>query len=732
MDRREPSLVPEWLKGASGTAGATHHVQPSVAHQDRRVVGGGRSSVNERPLQDQDPYLRGYAHFDRSPAVRSYEGAEYIDRDAQRDSDREWGWDSDRDRDGRDRDRVVGFRGKDEWDRHREHLDTALPIRRPGLGPNLGVRYEAEPLPLSSSLSMSSMACAIGNGDKKMVFGELGGLPSVAPASSGSLTSNMQKAAFERNFPTLGAQEKGATGVVVQPNVLSPRPLWQGSSTTRLDGTRSSTSSPGLPSSGPNYGLAAAAGSSGGSNGAEGWSSALAEAPSALMGSSAAVNGTVVAGPTTNNMSSVSSVAMVITTSDSNSANPPKMVDALVQFPPRVRTPPQHSAETQRLEELALKQSRQLTPMRPSLPKNMGLSPREKLKPKVAHAPDVVAPPVGTKGRQAMGSSQVLGSPYRMPALQRSETSKPLQGGKVLDHKMNKEIVSVLPSTQLNSALKSNSSPVGPVSTGASLGLAVGNASGGGGNIGYTPRKQMQLLDRHDRRSPLPTQNRVDFFNALRKKASVGSALNTEDNQDVITTKKSGLVRSKELVTSLGERGVSSPDGAEGDSLFDSAQLENGAAQLSSMISNGDIPAIVDKFYVNVEEKETESSIHELIMQEGPNEELFGPEVLPSVTSSVATASEEEETAFLRSLGWEENAEDGEEALTEEEITAFYQERMRLTTVSRAMQNSSNCHNVTDLQVGSVGNLSSGLSSSDSESDHDCQRTPKDCYHHFD
>jgi len=307
---------------------------------DRRVVGGGRSSVNERPLQDQDPYLRGYAHFDRSPAVRSYEGAENIDRDAQRDSDREWGWDSDRDRDGRDRDRVVGFRGKDEWDRHREHLDTAFPIRRPGLGPNLGVRYETEPLPLSSSLSMSSMASAIGNGDKKMVFGELGGLPSVAPASSGSLTSNMQKAAFERNFPTLGAQEKGATGVVVQPNVLSPRPLWQGSSTTRLDGTRSSTSSPGLPSSGPNYGLAAA-GSSGGSIGAEGWSSALAEAPSALMGSSAAVNGTVVAGPTTNNMSAVSSVAMVITTSDSNSVNPPKMVDALVQFPPRVRTPPQ-------------------------------------------------------------------------------------------------------------------------------------------------------------------------------------------------------------------------------------------------------------------------------------------------------------------------------------------------------------------------------------------------------
>jgi len=46
-------------------------------------------------------------------------------------------------------------------------------------------------------------------------------------------------------------------------------------------------------------------------------------------------------------------------------------------------------------------------------------------------------------------------------------------------------------------------------------------------------------------------------------------------------------------------------------------------------------------------------------------------------------------------------------------------QRMRLTTVSTAMQNSSNHHNCTDLKVGSVGNLSSGMSTSDSESDDD-------------
>ncbi|CAM6037034.1 unnamed protein product [Sphagnum compactum] len=727
MDRSEPSLVPEWLRGAGG---ATHHVQPSSAHQGasnadyisprsysalsernyysagRRGGGGRSSSVNERSLQDGDPYSRGYTNFVRSPVSRTYEATERIDRDAQR----EWDWD--RDRNGHDRDRVSGFGGVDDLDRDQQHLDTSLSYWRPGLGPNLGVRHEVEPLPLRRSQSMTLTARALENGEKKMLGGEQGGLPSVLPATSGSLTSSMQKAAFERNFPSLGAQDRGASGVVVQPNlghvaVLSPRPLWQGPSTTRLDGTKSSTLSPGLPSSGVNRGLVVGSGGSGANIGAEGWSSALAEAPSALMGGLAAINGTSVADPTITSVSSVSSGTIVVTTSGT-SANPTKMVDALVQNPPRFHAPPQQSAEKQRLEELALKQSRQLIPMKPSLPKNMGLSPREKLKPKVVWTQDVVTPPAGMKVRQPVGSS-ASSSPYRLPASQHAETPKVLQAGKVLAHKMNKEIGSVLPSSQPDSALKSNSSPLGPISVGVSLGSAVGNASGGGGNISYTPRKQKQLLDRHalpipplsipagsldgslggirpkdglngtlagtdDRRPPMPTQNRVDFFNALRKKASVGAALSAADMRDQMTTKKSDFFNGKELVASLTNQNVASPE---------------------------------------------ESTINGVIMKEGSNEQLFVTEVSTNVASGGATASEEEEAAFLRSLGWEENAEDGEEALTEEEISAFYQERMRLTTVSTAMQNSSNHHNCTDLKVGSVGNLSSGMSTSDSESDDD-------------
>jgi hypothetical protein len=290
-------------------------------------------------LQDWDPYSRGYPNFVRSPVSRTYEATERIDRDAQR----EWDWD--RDRNGHDRDRVSGFGGADDLDRDQQHLDTSLSYWRPGLGPNLGVRHEVEPLPLRRSQSMTLTARALENGEKKMLGGEQGGLPSVLPATSGSLTSNMQKAAFERNFPSLGAQDRGASGVVVQPNlghvaVLSPRPLWQGPLTTRLDGTRSSTLSPGLPSSGVNRGLVAGSGGSGANIGAEGWSSALAEAPSALMGGLAAINGTSVADPTITSVSSVSSGTIVVTTSGT-SANPTKMVDALVQNPPRFHAPPQ-------------------------------------------------------------------------------------------------------------------------------------------------------------------------------------------------------------------------------------------------------------------------------------------------------------------------------------------------------------------------------------------------------
>jgi hypothetical protein len=193
------------------------------------------------------------------------------------------------------------------------------------------------PAPLRRVQSMGSAARALENGEKKAA--EQGNLPTAPPTNSGSLTSSMQKAAFERNFPSLGAQERGAVMMSgIQSNlgnlvISSPRPSWQGPSTSRMDGIRSAASSPGLPAGGsPGSGLPST--TPGGSNG-EVWSSALAEAPTV-------VNGTAVAplaSPSTVITSPTSALANIPVTG--NTTNPPKMVEALVQHPPRVRTPPQ-------------------------------------------------------------------------------------------------------------------------------------------------------------------------------------------------------------------------------------------------------------------------------------------------------------------------------------------------------------------------------------------------------
>lgn len=336
-----------------------------------------------------------------------------------------------------------------------------------------------------------------------------------------------------------------------------------------------------------------------------------------------------------------------------------------------------------------------------------GLSPRDKLlKPKVVRAVDVVAPSSVVKVRQPMVSSQVLSSPYRPPAPPRPDLLKPAQtAGKILVRKVNKDVATVLSSPQATSGLKTDSSPLVASAVGV-LGLSVGNAAiGGAPNMVAHPRKQKQLLDRRavpippisvpvgldgnnggvrtkdgnsgtaaggdERRPPMPTQNRVDFFNALRKKAGLSSTPNTVDKLDAVTPKKSDIVNGKDITTSLEESVHLSEDVGE-NSQVDSFQLENGESQQNDITADADMPVPMDKFFI--EEKEMQRSRNGLIMEDTADEQQSeGTEATSQqqVTSSGATADEEEEAAFLRSLGWVENAEGGEDALTEEEINAF-------------------------------------------------------------
>ncbi|KAG0610892.1 hypothetical protein M758_7G099700 [Ceratodon purpureus] len=779
MERSEPSLVPQWLKGASsgGVGGATHYSQTSSNHQDesggafalrqrvqphgvtsggshvdydaprfppssstdrayhsavRRGPGGGSTGINDRSIQDRETFSRGYTNFGRSTTYRSYDaGLDRSDRDTAR--ERDWDWD----RDGRDRGRVLGGFGSEERERDRtEQSDSSSAFRRPGLGQVSGGRYEADiPAPLRRVQSMGSAARALENGEKKAP--EQGNLPTAPPTNSGSLTSSMQKAAFERNFPSLGAQERGAVMSGIQSNlgnlvISSPRPSWQGSSSTRMDGIRSAASSPGLPAGGsPGSNLSST--TPGGSN-VEVWSSALAEAPTV-------VNGTAVAplaSPSAAITPPTSALANISVTG--NTTNPPKMVEALVQHPPRVRTPPQYSAEKERLEERALMQSRQLIPM---VPKTLGPSPRDKKVERVVHS---IAPPSTMKPRQAIGTSQVLNSPYRPPA-SRPEALKLGQGtGKILSRKGPiKEVVPVLSPSSVITGLKPDPSPL--VATAVGLpGLSLGT---GVGVLNSAPRKQKQLLDRRavpippvsvpdgstggirskdgnagpfsggdERRPSAPTQNRVDFFNALRRKAGLGGTPNIVDKLDVAPPKSNDMVNGEEVGNdALPEESVHLDweDVADHEHpVVDSFPLENGDRQENDTTLDAEGPCS-DAEHFGTEGKENGE------ITEGTTDDQLFKEADGSLQQQLAR-EEEVEIPFLISLGWNRAKAEETDALTQDEIDAFIQKRNELTSLPAAQQRSSIHHyRRMELQVGSIGSETSCVTSSDSESEDDCQ-----------
>lgn len=135
-----------------------------------------------------------------------------------------------------------------------------------------------------------------------------------------------------------------------------------------------------------------------------------------------------------------------------------------------------------------------------------------------------------------------------------------------------------------------------------------------------------------DKKSSLAqAQSRSDFFNLMRKKSMSTSA----------------HAESSNVVSSVGEK---------------SAELENGTNSPMSPFKND------DEVNCNGDACTVSRGLNET------SENGFG--------HNAPVLQEEQETAFLRSLGWDENAGD-DEGLTEEEINAFYEEYMKLKPASK-------------------------------------------------
>ncbi|KAK1418291.1 hypothetical protein QVD17_27434 [Tagetes erecta] len=285
MERNEPTFVPEWLKN-SGSLTATSH-QSSLQSDDQSAS----KSVRRKPLVKSGDNDSG------RPTTSSY---------FRRSSSSN----------GPTRLRSYSSFGRRDWDKNKEKYENRFRDYSDPLANILPSRFEKDGL----RRSQSNLSAKRGESWPRKVTGE-----------KNNVVRNNGKISFERDFPSLGSEEK------------------------QVDSEIGRVPSPGLSSVMQNLPVG-----SSGVTGGDVWTSALAEVP-VMVGTN---------GPT------------IATTTVAAGRN---MAETLVQGPPRAQTAPQLSVGTQRLEELAVKQSRQLIPMTPSMTKSLALNSSDKPKLKVGH-----------------------------------------------------------------------------------------------------------------------------------------------------------------------------------------------------------------------------------------------------------------------------------------------------------------------------------------------------------
>lgn len=559
MERIEPALVPEWLRcsgSVTGGGSTAHHFASSsdVSSSTLSVRNKAFRSINDKDSPRSSFLDRsGSSNSRRSSSSNGsskhpYSSFTRSHRDKTRDREKE-------------RPSI-----KDLWD-----PDPLASI--------LGGRVENT---LRRSQSMVSRKP--GEALPRRVTEHQNGGGSSRSSDNGVLSGSntvrgVQKVAFEKDFPSLGAEEKQVVSDVGR--VTSPV---------------FSTAVQSLP-----------IGSSG-LIGGEGWTSALVEVP--------ALTGNSITGTVSCQQSSVATPASGV----SSSMGGLNMAETLSQAPLRVRTSTQLPDKTQRLEELAIKQSRQLIPMRPSTPKPLVVNSSEKLKqqPKttVRTNETIGAVKIGQQAFQSQSNQSLRAGQSK------SDVPKTSHGGKflVLKPVWENGVASTARDGSSIARVATSQVPVAPVAPAPPL-LNPNHATIERKTSNLTPKSIAEK-----KASLAQAQSRNDFFNLMRKKNSLNASGITPDSGP--TTENSGVIK---------EAG-SSPESPR-------VITENG----NKITSNGD-SLEGHGFMSNVEKT---SCLDE------------------------AVYPDEEEAAFLRSLGWEESSGE-DEGLTEEEINAFYQEYMKL------------------------------------------------------
>lgn len=579
MDRSEPSLVPEWLKsGGSLSGGGSRQQQSSSSlRSDDRPVNKNvrnRSSLSSG-IQVADRTTSSY--FRRSSSSKgSTHSRSYSSSRTHRDE----AWED-----------IYEFHHNDKplfvLQKNRDYADP--------LGSLLPGKFDKDVLRRSQSMNggrqeetwRSSVVGDISNarnGGHNITSGLL---------AKGRDASSTAEAALGQDFPFLGTEERQRVSEVARVPSPSSVTTFQRPSSANSDKTSS-----------------------------DGWT-VLAEVPG-VVGSNNAVG--LLSQQTVSGSSAISGQNM----------NGLKMSEAVAQNPSRARTPPQLSVDSQRLEELAIKQSRQLIPVTPSMPKSQLLSSMEKSKTRGVQQTTKFSPSL-------YGNQSMRGGPARV------DVGKTSNLGKLQVLKPSGELNGVSSTVKENLVSPNGVKvPLSPLSLAPSTVGSHSKNSVSNQNLGGSERRSAGSLATLEKRPSLQTQSRNDFFNLLKKKSS------TSINTSIDTTS----------TVSVSDQAISEPLSTEAGTDSISSETQH---QCSSVISVSDFPT------------------------EHGRETVENGDACECTLGFIRNGerlkySKEEEDAFLRSLGWEEGAADGDdEGLTEEEISSFKEEYMKLRPSSQAL-----------------------------------------------
>ncbi|XP_042041111.1 uncharacterized protein LOC121786534 isoform X1 [Salvia splendens] len=568
MERTEPALVPEWLRCT-------------------RNFSGGGASVH---LSDASSSV----HSTRSRPFRSNsekESSHYLQRSSSSNSRRSSGIN------GSTKHPYSSF-SRSHWDRNRDRekeksISDDIWEHDP-LESILNSRVERNSLRRSQSL----VSRKTGEPSPRRVDKKDSPISENGALSRGSNLNVIQKSVFEKDFPSLGTEDKqGVAGI-------------------------RRASSPGLSSAVQSLPVG-----SSGFLGGEKWTSALAEVPAAV-----ANNGTGHSHAQQNVSTFPNSSSGVSVMAGLN------MAEALSQPAARSHANPQLPDKGQRLEELAIKQSRQLIPVTPSMPKPLVPGAGDKLKQsKIALRTNDMT--VAPKAVHSLPHSSHSANQSRAGQSRFDSANNP-HVGKFLVLKPGCESIPVGQKDVCCATGNANGKVVkdGQVATGSCTAVAPISASNSMVSVLENKSAALSLGSRSSMEKK-PTQSlaqsRSEFFNLMRRKSSVRApAVHSDSSLDTLSpSAKTSVENYKE-----GYAATTTP-----------CVLENG----NQMVCNGDRYDITEK---------TRGC-------------------LPHVGDSSLSCHgyiypDAEEAAFLRSLGWEENSGE-DEGLTEEEINSFYQEYMK-------------------------------------------------------